>query len=117
MFLSQQTYEGLQITAKSTVELARFLLTSGMKFVLTEKFNQDVVEEYFMRQRSLGGRSENPTIYQFGYQDNTISLQRSIVPMTGNTAGKYRKCVVSWEVVDKISKILMLFIINVDFMG
>ena len=56
MFLSQQTYEGLQITAKSTVEHARFLLTSGMKFVLTERFDQDIVEEYFMRQRSLGRR-------------------------------------------------------------
>ena len=100
MFLPQQTYEGLHITAKSTVELARFLLASGMKFVLMEKFNQDVVEEYFMRQRSLARRNENPTIYQFGYQDNTIRLQLSIVPMTGNTAGKYRKRVASWQVVD-----------------
>ena len=67
MFLSQQTYEGLQITAKSTVGLSRFLLQSGMPFVLTEKFNQDVVEEYFMRQRSTGRRNDNPDIYEFGY--------------------------------------------------
>ena len=91
MFLSHQTYEGLLITAKSTVELSRFLLSSGMKFVLSEKFNQDVVEEYFMRQRSLGRRNENPDIYQFGYQANTIRMQRSVVPMTGNTSGKYKK--------------------------
>ena len=100
MFLSQQTYEGLQITAKSTLGLTRFPLASGMKFVLTEKCNQDVVEEYFMRQRSLGRRNGNPTIHHFGYQDNTIRLQRSIVPMTGNTAGKYKKHVASWQVVD-----------------
>ena len=100
MFLSNQTYEGLQITAKSSVELARFLLTSGMKFVLAEKFNLDVVEEYFIRKRSLDRRSENHTTNQFGYQDNTIRLQRSIVPMTGNTAGKYTKLVVSSGVVD-----------------
>ena len=100
MFLSQQTYEGLQITAKSTVEIARFLLSSGMKFVLTEKFNQDVVEEYFMCQRSLGRRSDNPDIYQFGYQDNTIRIQRSVVPMTGNTRGKYGKRLPAWQEVD-----------------
>ena len=63
MFISQQTYERLQITAKSAVDLSRYLLSSGMKFVLTEKFNQDVVEEYFMRQRSLGRRNENPDLY------------------------------------------------------
>ena len=66
MFLSHQTYEGLQITAKSTIELTRFLLESKMPFVLTEKFNSDVVEEYFGRQRSLGRRSDNPTIFQLG---------------------------------------------------
>ena len=71
-----------------------------MKFVLTEKFNQDVVEEYFMRQRSLGRRNDNPDIYQFGYQSNTIRLQRSIVPMTGNTRSKYKKHVAAWQEVD-----------------
>ena len=100
MFLSQQTYEGLVITAKSTVGLARYLLSTGMKFVLTEKFNQDVVEEYFMRQRSLGRRNDNPDMYQFGYQSNTIRIQRSIVPMTGNTRGKYTKRVAAWQEVD-----------------
>ena len=29
-----------------------------------------------MRQRSVGWRSENHTIYRFSYQDNTIGLQR-----------------------------------------
>ena len=100
MFISQQTYEGLQITAKSAVDLSRYLLSSGMKFMLTEKFNQDVVEEYFMRQRSLGRRNENPDLYQFGYQANTIRIQRSVVPMTGNTAGKYSKQRPAWEEVD-----------------
>ena len=100
MFMSQQTYEGLVITAKSTVALARYLIGSGMKFVLTEKFNQDVVEEYFGRQRSLGRRSDNPDIYQFGYQDQTIRIARSVVPMTtGNTRGKYGKRKPSWDKV------------------
>ena len=45
MFLAHQTYEGLQITAKSTIEMTRYLLQEKMPFVLTEKVNQDVVEE------------------------------------------------------------------------
>ena len=48
MFLSLQTYEGLQITVYSVIKV-----TKGMAFVLTSRFNQDVVEEYFGRQHSL----------------------------------------------------------------
>ena len=91
MFLSHQTYEGLQITAKSTIELTRFLLQSNVPFVLSEKFNSDVIEEYFGRQRGMGRRNDNPSLYQFGYQANTIRLQRCVVPVTGNTRGKYSK--------------------------
>ena len=50
MFLSLQTYEGLQMTAYSVIEVTKFLLSKGMMaFVLTNRFNQDVVEEYFGR--------------------------------------------------------------------
>ena len=31
--------------------------------------------------------SECPSISQFGYNDNTILMQRSAVPITGNTRG------------------------------
>ena len=41
MFLSWQTHEGLQVTLYSVIEATRFLLTSGMKFVLTSRFNQE----------------------------------------------------------------------------
>ena len=101
MFLSWQTYEGLQITVYSVVEATKFLLENGMNFVLTEKFNQDVVEEYFGRHRSLGRRNDNPTIYQFGYNSNTIRMQRSVAPVTGNTSGAHKqKRRVSWYSVD-----------------
>ena len=33
-----------------------------MEFTLTERFNQDCVEEYLQRQRSAGYRNENPSI-------------------------------------------------------
>ena len=101
MFLSRQTHEGIQITTYSVIEATKFLLCSGMEFVLTEKFNQDVVEEYFGRQRSFGRRNDNPSMYQFGYNANTIRMQRSIAPVTGNTKGAHKqKRRVSWFTVD-----------------
>ena len=83
MFISKQTYEGLQITVNSVIEATQFLLQEGMPFVLTERFNQDVLEEHFGRHRSLGRRNDNPTVKQFGYQSNTIRMQRSVAPVTG----------------------------------
>ncbi len=100
MFLAHQTYEGLQITSKSSIDMTRYLISQGVPFVLTEHCNQDVAEEYFMRQRSLGRRSDNPDLREFGHQDRTIQMQRSIVPKTGNTAGKYNKREHSWTIVD-----------------
>ena len=38
MFISQQTYEGLQITTHSMVEIVKFLLSKGLNSVLTERF-------------------------------------------------------------------------------
>ena len=38
-------YEGLQITVHSVIETVRYILRNGMSFVLTEKVNQDCVED------------------------------------------------------------------------
>eukprot|EP00112_Aurelia_sp_Birch-Aquarium-sp1_P000666 Seg1064.2 transcript_id=Seg1064.2/GoldUCD/mRNA.D3Y31 product="Transposable element P transposase" protein_id=Seg1064.2/GoldUCD/D3Y31 len=102
MFISNQTFVGLKTTILAVVECVRYLLSSGMPYVLTEKFNQDNAEEYFGRQRAMGRRSDNPTIYQFGYNANTIRIQRSIRTVSGNTSGKYSglKKKSSWYNVD-----------------
>ena len=47
MFISNQTFEGLQITVNSLVECTKFLLSAGVPYVLTERFSQDCLEEYF----------------------------------------------------------------------
>ena len=47
MFISLQTHEGIQISVHSVTEATKYLLAQGMEFVLTERFNQDCVEEYF----------------------------------------------------------------------
>ena len=53
MFFSWQTYEGIQISVHSVTEATKYLLAEGIKFVLTERFNQDCVEEYFKRQSQI----------------------------------------------------------------
>ena len=92
MFLSAQTYEGLKIAVFSHVEIIKFLLGEGFKYVLTERFMQDVLEDYFGHQREKGRRSDNPTAQQFGYNDLTIASQRDIAPVIrGNVGGRYEK--------------------------
>ena len=69
-----------------------------MEFVLTERFCQDPVEEYFGNQRKLGRRSDNPDIHQFGYNANTIRIQRTVSCQSGNTRGRKDKKK-AWEQV------------------
>jgi hypothetical protein len=88
MFLSWQTYEGLKMTTHSAIEATKFLLDEGMEYVLTERFCQDSVEEYFGNQRNLGRRNDNPDIRTFGYNNNTIMVQRAVSCQSGNTRGR-----------------------------
>jgi hypothetical protein len=70
MFLSVQTFTSLTMMVNSVVALTRFLLSEGFEFVLTERFCQDDVEEYFGYQRAQGRRNDNPTaVVEFGYND------------------------------------------------
>ena len=90
MFLSIQTYKGLQITVKSVIDLTEFLLGEGLVGVLTERFCQDDLKEYFGYQRAQGRRSDNPTPADFGCNDLRISVLRDIAPVAeGNVAGRH----------------------------
>ena len=75
MFISQQTYEGLQITAHSTVEIVKFLLSKGLNSVLTERFQQDPLEEYFGNQRQRGRRADNLDALQFGCWGKKLEIK------------------------------------------
>ena len=58
------------MTTYSIVDLVKFLLNNGVKYVFTEHFCTDPVENYFGRQRSMGRWSDNPTISSFGYNQS-----------------------------------------------
>ena len=60
------SYFNLLPTVCSFVEMARLLLASkedGL-FLLSERFSQDPLENYFGKQRARGGRNENPNLAQ-----------------------------------------------------
>ena len=86
MFISWQTHEGIKLTVNSTIELVQFLLNNDVSYVLTERFCQDPLENYFGRQRSMGARKDNPSMRDFGYNDNTIRNQKIFRPIQGNVA-------------------------------
>ena len=51
---------------------------------------QDILKDYFGHQRAKGGRSDNPTAQEFGYNDLTIAVQRDIATVIrGNVGGQY----------------------------
>eukprot|EP00112_Aurelia_sp_Birch-Aquarium-sp1_P010895 Seg2305.2 transcript_id=Seg2305.2/GoldUCD/mRNA.D3Y31 product="hypothetical protein" protein_id=Seg2305.2/GoldUCD/D3Y31 len=80
-----------KIAVYSVIEVTKFLLGEGMEFILTERFCQDIVDEYFGNQRKLRRRSDNPDIRMFGYNNNTIRIQRTVSCQSGNTKGRKDK--------------------------
>ena len=71
--------------------MGRFLLQQdGVKFLLSERFCQDPVEEFFSHQRSRGGHNDNPTVKQF--LENTVSLRiqksAALAPLRANCSRK-----------------------------
>ena len=92
MFISWQTFEGLKITSYSTIEVVRLLLHEGCDYVLTERFCQDVLEEYFEYQRGMGRRADNPPLKEFGYNANAIAIQGQLAPIIkGNVVGQHHQ--------------------------
>ena len=62
MFIPWQRYEGLQVTVLSFKEICKFLLEYDVPYILSERFSQEDVENYFVGQRAIGQISDNPTV-------------------------------------------------------
>ena len=50
-------------------------------YVLSERFCQDPLENWFRRQRCLGSRKDNPSMVDFGYNNNAIRKQKHFKPI------------------------------------
>ena len=79
--------------------MCKYLLENGVTYVLSERFCQDDLENYFGRQRAIGRRRDNPSVKEVGYNDNTIKCQFSVrpildvqvCPIAGNVQGQVGK--------------------------
>lgn len=92
------TYEGFGISVLSHIDVIKFLLEHGSEYVLSERFTQDVLKDYFEHQRSQGQLADNPSASEFGDNDLTIAAQRDIAPVVrGSVGGRYEKKVVCCE--------------------
>ena len=57
----------------------------NVSYVSTKRFCQDPLENYFGKQRSSAARKDNPSLYDFEYNNNTIRNQKVFKPIaTGN---------------------------------
>ena len=62
MFISSQTYKGLKITVHSVIELVKFLIIDKVLYLLTERFCQDPLKNYFGNQCSSGAQKDDPSM-------------------------------------------------------
>ena len=67
------------------------MLQQGIPYILSERFCQDDLENYFGKQRAIGRRSDSLTVNDFGYNDNAVKNQFSIRPIGGNVQGPAEK--------------------------
>ena len=87
MLLSQQTLDGLKISVRSIVACVRYMLQQGAPFIMTEIFNQDVLEQHFGHYRHKGGACNNPTINDVRHTMNVLRTvgSQALAPLRGNT--------------------------------
>ena len=70
---------------KAFTEMSKYLLnTSGVHFILSERFTQDPLESFFGHQRQRGGGRDNPTAQQFMQDTQSIRVQHSCKPLAGS---------------------------------
>ena len=81
------------ILVRSFIDLAKVLLElEDVEYFLSDKLNQDPLEEHFGKQRMRGGGSDSPTLEQYGQNERKIIVAKSdmLTVMRGNTRGKQR---------------------------
>ena len=83
---SHQTLDGFKISVRSIVACVKVLLQQGAPFVLTNVFNQDVLEQHFGHYRHKGGACDNPTLDNVRHSMNTLRTVGSaaLAPLRGN---------------------------------
>ena len=78
--------------AHSLSEMIQFLLSNDkVKFVLTERFNQDPFEIFFAQQRARGKHNDNPSVSQFIEDTRALIVQKSLAMGRSSTIRKRKR--------------------------
>ena len=80
----EDTDNGLKLLPKLSQDHIKLNSYSVMRVNLA-------AQEYFGNQRKLGKRCDNPDIRMFGYNENSLRIQRSVSIQSGNTQGRKDK--------------------------
>ena len=73
------------------MDLGKWLLSNGCPYLLTDKFNQDPLEEEFGKHRRKGGANDNPTYDDFGRDFNGLNVAGDkLIKIYGNSKGRQR---------------------------
>lgn len=81
----------ITILVNSFVDMTKYLLSRHKDlFLLSERFSQDPLENYFGRQRARGGRNENANMQQCLMNASALRMQQSgaLNPVRGNCSRK-----------------------------
>lgn len=74
MFISEATFEGVEITVGGIIGAIIFLLSKGMKYVNARTFDQDCLEQYFGKVRAGLGGGTNPNVKRALELQNKLSI-------------------------------------------
>ena len=93
------------LQVKSFVELSKYLLSQPIlegKYLLSECFSQDPLENYFGQLRSHGGWTLNPTVSACPSSAQSIRVQGSMamMPVRGNSTRKRHALQDKADVID-----------------
>jgi hypothetical protein len=95
------------ISVTSFVELAKNLLYEGAPYILSARFNQDPLEQYFSKQRAIAGARENPDVQSFGYNHLKLVVAGSgavRAATKGNTSQEETAAVMMQPVPKRLKK-------------
>ena len=70
-------------------------MEDGVNYFLSDKLNQDPIEEHFGRHRGAIGGSDNPTLEQYSNTERKLQVAKDdmIRVLHGNTRGKKGKSI------------------------
>jgi hypothetical protein len=69
--------KGILLSIDSTLDLFEELKKEGVKFLLTSRLNQDILENFFSRLRGIGGSNSHPSPVEVGQRIKILMLGKN----------------------------------------